>query len=357
VLGPLLGGVLLEYFWWGSVFLLAVPAMALLLALGPLLLPEFRDPAAGRLDVSSAALSLVAVLAVIYGIKRIAEHGPAELPALAIAAGIAAGAAFVRRQRALADPLIDLGLFRAPAFSASLAVNTLAFFAMLGVYLFITQYLQLVLGLSPLSAGLWTVPSSGGFIVGSMLTPVIARRVRPARVMVGGLALAAAGFLVLTAVDGASGLAAIVTGSALVLLGLAPVYILATDMIVASAPPERVGAAAAISETSAELGGALGIAVLGSVGTAVYRSMMADAVPAGIPPAAAQSARATLGGALAVAERLPGPLGAELLGKAREAFAQGLELTAAISVAVMMATAIVAAAVLRRVGVVAVNEA
>jgi DHA2 family multidrug resistance protein-like MFS transporter len=350
ILGPLLGGFLLQYFWWGSVFLLAVPAMALLLLLGPVLLPEFRDPGAGRFDLTSAALSLVAVLAVIYGIKRIAEHGLAGLPALSIAAGFTLGGMFVRRQRRLADPLIDLGLFQAPAFSASLGVNTLAFLVMYGGFFFVAQYLQLVLGMSPLRAGLWTVPSSAAFIVGSMLTPLLVSRARPALVMTGGLLVSAAGFLALTRVDGAFGLAAAVTGSVIMLLGLAPVYILATDMIVASAPPERAGAASAMSETSAELGGALGIATLGSVGTAVYRGVMAEAVPAGVPAEAVETARATLGGALAVAERLPGPLGVDLVARAREAFAQGLELTAAISAAVVVVTAIAAAVLLWRVG-------
>jgi MFS transporter, DHA2 family, multidrug resistance protein len=186
-IGPLLGGVLLEYFWWGSVFLLAVPVMVLLLVLGPVLLPEFRDPAAGRLDVVSAALSLAAVLAVIYGLKRIAEDGLGWLPIVSILAGLAVGAVFLRRQRTLADPLIDLRLFRVPAFSASLATNTLTLFVAYGVFLFIAQYLQLVLGLSPLEAGLWTAPSSGGFIAGSMLAPVSVRWVRPAFAMAAGL--------------------------------------------------------------------------------------------------------------------------------------------------------------------------
>jgi DHA2 family multidrug resistance protein-like MFS transporter len=321
----------------------------LLLVLGPVLLPEFRDPEAGRLDVISAALSLAGVLPVIYGLKRIAEDGPGWLPALSIAAGIAVGVVFLRRQRKLADPLIDLRLFRAPAFSASLAAYTLATFVAFGVFVFIAQYLQLVLGLSPLQAGLWTVPFAGAFIVGSMLTPVIARRIRPAFVMAAGLVIAAAGFGVLTRVEGASALAVLVTGFVVFSLGLAPVFTLATDLIVGTAPPERAGAASAISETGSEFGGALGIAILGSIGAAVYRSRMADSVPNGVPPEAMEAARDTLGGAAAAAERLPEPLGAELLGTAREAFAQALQLTAAISAALVMALAIVAAVLLRRV--------
>src|SRR6266446_6203011 len=227
-IGPLVGGVLLEHFWWGSVFLAGVPVMSLLLAVGPALLPEFRDPEAGRPDLASAALSLAAVLPVIYGIKRIAEGGAAWLPLLCILAGLAAGAVFVQRQHRLADPLIDLRLFRAPAFSVSLATYTLGTFVAFGSFLFIAQYLQRVLGLTPLQAGLWLLPFFAGWISGSAL-PVL------------------------------------VTGSLLVALGLAPVFTLATDVIVGAAPPERAGAASAISETGSELGGALGIALLGSL--------------------------------------------------------------------------------------------
>ena len=220
---------------------------------------------------------------------------------------------------------------------------------MFGVFLFTAQYLQLVLGLSPLHAGLWTVPSSAAFIVGALATPAVVGRVPSWIVMAGGLITCAVGLLVLTWVDGAYGLPPVVIGSIVVLLGLAPVYILATDLIVASAPPERAGAASALSETSAELGGALGIAILGSIGAAVYRGVMAGAVPAGIPAEKAETARATLGGALGVAEGFPGPLGAELMARAREAFAQGLESTAVIGAAVVIAAAIAAAATLRRV--------
>ncbi len=303
-IGPLVGGVLLEHFWWGSVFLAGVPVMSLLLAVGPALLPEFRDPEAGRPDLASAALSLAAVLPVIYGIKRIAEGGAAWLPLLCILAGLAAGAVFVQRQHRLADPLIDLRLFRAPAFSASLATYTLGTFVAFGSFLFIAQYLQRVLGLSPLQAGVWMLPFFVGWISGSMLVPLMARRIRTAFALSTGLALAAIGFGVLTRVDGSSALAVLVTGSLLVSLGLAPVFTLTTDVIVGAAPPERAGAASAISETGSELGGALGIALLGSLATAVY---------------------------------------------GREALTQGLQLTAAISAAVVLATAIVAAVVLREV--------
>jgi DHA2 family multidrug resistance protein-like MFS transporter len=342
-IGPLVGGLLLERFWWGSAFLVGVPVMVLLLVLGPVLLPEFREPRPGRLDLPSAGLSLVAVLAVIYGLKQAAQDGLGWLPALAIAAGLAVGVAFLHRQRTLRDPLIDLRLFRVPAFNAALATNTFALFAAFGAFLFTAQYLQLVLGLSPLQAGLWTLPESGGFIVGSILAPMLARQVRPAVVMSAGLVLAAGGFGLLTQVGAGSGLAVLVTGSVVLSLGIAPVVTLATDLIVGSVPAEQAGAAAAMSETATELGGALGIAVLGSIGAAVYRFGMANVVMNGVPPEAAAAARGTLGAASAAAGWLPDALGIELLGAARDAFVQGFSLAAAISAVVVLVVAVVAA--------------
>jgi len=347
-IGPLLGGILLEYFWWGSVFLIGVPVMVLLLVLGPVLLPEFRDPKAGRLDLASAVLSLTAVLTAIFGLKRLAEGGPAWLPALSISSSVAVGWVFVRRQQRLSDPLIDLRLFRVPAFSASLATYTLGTFVGFGSFIFTAQYLQLVLGLSPFEAGLWTLPSMAAFVVGSIVVPVVARRGRPANVMVAGLVLAAIGYGVLTRTAPDFGLAPIVIGSAIASLGLSPVFILATDVVVGSAPVEQAGAASAISETSSELGGALGIAILGSVGAAVYRVAMAGRAPTGLPPEVFEAARGTLGGAAGVAEQLPDYLAAMLLATARESFTEGLVLTAAISAALMLAAAIVGAIVLRR---------
>jgi DHA2 family multidrug resistance protein-like MFS transporter len=347
-IGPVIGGVLLEYFWWGSVFLINVPVMALLLALGPVLLPEFRDPGAGRLDLLSAAQSVAAVLAVIYGLKRIAEHGPGWVPALAILVGLAVGAAFLRRQRRLADPLIDLKLFRIPAFSAALAVNVLGFSTCFAAFLFIAQYLQSVLGLTPLQAGLWGLPSALAFVAGSMLTPMIVRRFRPATVIVSGMAVSAAGFVLLALVDdAASPLAMLVTGSVVFSIGLTPVVALTTDLVLGAAPPERAGTAASMSETSSEFGGALGIAVLGSIVTAVYRSEVAGILPSGLPTEAAEAARATLGGAVAVAGDLQGPAGAALLDAARAAFGQSFELVSGVSAVVAVAIAMLAAAMLR----------
>jgi MFS transporter, DHA2 family, multidrug resistance protein len=355
--GPVLGGILLEHFWWGSVFLLALPVMGLLLVLGPIVLPEYRDPKAGRLDLISAVLSLVAVLGVIFGLKQIAQDGIGLVPVASILVGLAVAVAFVRRQFSLADPMIDLRLFRIPAFSASLAVNFLTIFVAVGYFLFVAQYLQLVVGLSPLQAGLWSVPSALGFIVGSQVAPRIVRRVRAAYVMGAGLAIAAIGLGVLTQVGGTDGLAVVVIGSVVISLGLAPVLSLTTELIVGSAPPERAGAASGISETAVELGGALGISILGSIGIALYRGHIADVLPAGVPADAAVVARDTLGGAVAVAAQLPGELGSEVLAVARDAFVEGMQVAATISAALAFGVAILAVVLLRSVGSGADREA
>lgn len=359
-IGPLVGGALLTHYWWGSAFLIGVPVMILLLALGPFLLPEYRDPAAGRLDVISAAQSLGCVLLVIFGLKQIAQDGVGWMAAAAIVAGVAIGAAFVRRQRRLPDPLIDLRLFRAPTFSAALATYTIGTFIVFGVYVFIAQYLQLVLGFTPLQAGLWTVPFAIAFIVGSMLTPMIVRRFRPTSVVAAGLGVAAVGFGMLTFVhdDPHGGFRMLIAGFVVYSLGLAPVFTLATDIVVGCAPPERAGAASALSETGSELGGALGIALLGSIGTAVYRVFMTGfaearfedgvALKDTVPPDMLEAARSTLGGAIAVAAQLPTDVGDQLLRSARLAFTEAFTIVACIAAFTALAMAIAAAVILRR---------
>jgi DHA2 family multidrug resistance protein-like MFS transporter len=358
-IGPVLGGLLLEHFWWGSVFLLALPVMALLLVLGPRVLPEYRDPDAGRLDLASAAMSLVAVLAVVFGLKQTAQNGIGPLPVAAVVVGLVVGVLFVRRQLALDDPMIDLRLFRIRAFNASLATNLFGIFIVVGYFLFVAQYLQLVLGLSPQEAVLWSLPSALGFIVGSNLAPRILRRVRPAWVIGAGLGLGAIGLGVLTQVGGShdADLAILAGASLLVSLGLAPVFTATTNLVVGSAPPERAGAASGISETGAELGGALGIAILGSIGVAVYRGQLADTLPAGIPGQVAAAARDTLGGAVGVAAQLPASAGQALLAAAQEAFVRGMQLTVSISATVAVVVAVMATVLLWAVPVPAQGEA
>ncbi|BEK94652.1 MFS transporter [Nocardia seriolae] len=347
VVGPLLGGVLLEHFWWGSVFLLAVPVMVLLLILGPRVLPEFRDPEAGRLDLISAALSVVAMISLVLAMKQVAQDGVGPLPLAAIVVGLAAGALFVRRQLTRADPMLDLSLFRLGAFRTALGINVIAIFVAFGYFLFVAQYFQLVLDMTPMRAGVAMAPSSIGFIVGSQAAPRIVRVVRPAYLVGAGMILAAIGLVMLTrlSVDGGPALAVI--ASLLIALGLAPVFGITTELIVGSAPPEQAGAASGVSETGSELGGALDISILGSISLAIYRADLSDSLPRNLP--GADSVRETLGEAVQVAATLPGGMGDAVLTAARAAFIHGVHITAGIAAVGAVAVAVLAVAKLRHV--------
>ncbi|MFI6230573.1 MFS transporter [Micromonospora echinospora] len=347
--GPLVGGLMLEHFWWGSVFLMAVPVMALLLVAGPVLLPEYRAEHAGRLDLPSSALSLAAVLPAVYGIKEIARAGVSPVALLAIAAGLLAGGFFLRRQRRLTDPLIDLDLFREARFSVSLGTLAALSFMMFGINLFIVQALQLVHGLSPLQAGLWTLPGSVGGLVGTVVATSLLRVVRRAYVMAAALGLAAVGLALVTQV-GPTDFALLVTGLAIMSSGIAPALNLGTDLVVSSAPPERASAASAVSETGNEFGGALGLAVLGSVGTAVYSGQVRDQMPAGVPAGWSDRAAETLAEALTVAQRLPAAEGARLAEVARDAFSNGLAVISGLGAVLIAASAAVVAVKLRDLG-------
>ena len=343
--GPLIGGAMLQVFWWGAVFLLAVPVMVILLATGPILLPEYRNAAAGRPDFLSVGLSLAAILPVVYGLTEIAEGGFRPVPVAAVVAGLLVGWGFARRQRTLADPLIDLRLFGQPGFSAALGINTLVYFVILGMLLLISQYLQLVLGQSSLRAGLWMLPTMGGLIGGSMVTPLFARRLHPAVTMAAGVAVAAAGPPAHP--TSSRGLAAVVTGSAVFGLGIAPVTNLVTGMVLGSAPPHWAGTASGLSETSTELA-APSASPSGQLGTAVYDYRVTGDIPRGIPGPAARAIGATLGDATTTA-------GAARAGRdrvleaARAAFTSGVDVVAGSSAVIVAVLALVAVARLRRV--------
>ncbi|MFG1942257.1 MFS transporter [Nonomuraea sp. NPDC048826] len=336
-IGPLVGGALLEHFWWGSVFLLGVPVMLVLMATAPVLLPEYRDPRPGRLDLVSVVLSLGAILPIVYGLKEAAKHGPEPVPLLSLAAGLAVGVVFVRRQRRLDDPLMDLRLFQDRAFGAALGMMLSGTLLMGSLMLFITQFFQLVAGLGPLTAGLWMLPGVAASVLSTLAAPAMAQRIRPAYVIGGGLVVSIAGLVLLTQVGAGSGPLMVAIGFAVINLGSGPMVVLGTDLIVGLAPKEKAGAASALNETSGEFGFALGLATLGTLGTAVYRAGAAD-----LPVA---EARDTLAGAVQAAGA--GELAAGFLAQARLAFIGGLHVTAAIA-AVMLAVVTVVTVVLLR---------
>ena len=346
-IGPLVGGLLLQWWWWGAAFLAAVPVMVLLLLLGPKLLPEYRDPDAGALDPLSMVQSLFAVLAVVYGLKRIAEYGTDARGIAVLLVGLALGVLFVRRQKHLAYPFLDVTLFRRPAFSAAIVAYALAGLSMMGVYIFMTQYLQLVLGLTPLQAGIATVPWSLCFTVGSLLAPRLARHWGARRVMVRGLLLAAVGFGITALVVPPYGLWILIAGMLAMSLGMAPVFTVGNELIITTAPAERAGAASALAETSAELSGALGIAVLGSLGMLAYRLWLDPALPATLTGTDTTRALSTLGGAVTVGGELGGAAGMAVVDTARTAFTGAMRAIAVFGMAMMLLAAWMAARLMR----------
>ncbi len=335
--GPLIGGVLLDHFWWGSVFLIGVPPLVVLLIAAPLLLPEFRNPQAGRIDLPSIVLSTGAIVAVVYAIKETAKGG-LHLSTLVIAlVGVALGWVFGHRQLRLSEPLVDLRLFRRAAFSASLGAQTFGLYVLAALQFLTVQYFQLVLSMSPLEAGLWMLPMMVTGIVGTLAAPWVVRHLRAGTAMTVGLVVAVPGLALMAT----AGRLPVVIGLAVVSLGIQVVLALTYDVVVSSAPPERAGVASGMGETGTELGMALGIAIGGSLVTAAYRA--AVTVPAG----AAASARDTLGGAIAAAESLPGPVAQQLLASARDAYTDGVQLAVLMSAAIIAVLAVATAKLVR----------
>ena len=343
--GPLLGGALLEFFDWNSVFLLNLPVMVALLVLGPRLLPEQRNPDAGRIDLVSTAMSVVAILSVVYGIKEFAREDASTVAIAAVAFGAAIGIAFAHRQNMLEHPLLDMKLFRGRAFSTALASNMLGALAMYGIFLFTSQYMQLGLGLSALEAGLWGLPGIVAMMIASTLLPQIAATARPAYVVAAGMAVTAVGFAMLTQLSADSGVGLLVLAAIVMHVGIAPAATLGTTLILGSAPAEQAGSASSVAEMGNELGGAFGIAVLGSIGTAVYRADVDAAVPADVAPATADAARDTLGGAAEVANQLP----AGVFEAANAAWVEAINVIAGLTAGAMVTMAIVTAIVLRHI--------
>ncbi|WP_342776193.1 MFS transporter [Nonomuraea terrae] len=348
-LGPVIGGALLETFSWRAAFLVGVPVMVIVAIGAPLLLPDHRNPAAGRPDLFSVALSLATLLPIVYGVKELAKDGGLAAAVVSIGLGLAFGAWFVVRQLRLPEPLLDVRLFANRTVSGALGVFLLSATALGGIYLLFTQYLQLVEGLSPLRAGLWVLPGAALLVVVSTLSPVLVRRVRPGHLIAAGLVVQVIGYLMLTQVGAVGGLPLLVAGFMVLYPAVAPSMALTTNMVVGSVPPQKAGAASGLATTCSDLGISLGIALIGSLGVAVYRAQTDGTLPANLPPEAASAGRDSLGGAVSAAQGLPADLGAALLVPAREAFTSGLNVAAVISAAIAAVAAILAAVRLRHV--------
>ena len=350
-LGPIFGGWLVEQFWWGAVLLVAVPIMLPLLVLGPAFIPESRDPSPGIVDVPSILLSLFTMAPMVYGIKEFATEGPVPAALGTIAFGVLMGAVFVHRQQRLPSPLLDLSLFRNRVFSMAITANILALFSFNGFILFLAQHLQLIEGMSPSAAGMAMIPALVATIVAGLAAVPAVRKIRPGFVVAAGLAMSASGYSLVTFGSHAGGPTLLLAALLVLALGVGTAETISNDLILGGAPPEKSGAAAAISETGYEVGALLGTAILGSILTASYQHNLR--LPAGIAEAApalgSVHADETLAGAMELAARLPQPLAEAVRQAAAAAFDSGVHITAAIGLVLMAAAAVLAAVVLRSV--------
>lgn len=345
-LGPIVGGCLLEHFWWGSVFLLAIPLLLPLLVAGLKLLPESKDPNPGPIDPLSIVLVLAGMTSLVWSIKSVAVHGFTTTVTATVLLAIVAGTWFVRRQLNRATPMLDVRLFANPVFSGSVAANLLSVFSLVGFLFFVSQHLQLVSGKTPVEAGLVLLPGLAVTVIAGLLVVKVVRRVRPGTVVVAGLLLNAVGYsLVMVSGETGSDLGLLIA-FALLGAGVGAAETISNDLILSSVPAEKAGAASAISETAYEVGSVLGTAVLGGLLTAIYRGGVA--LPTSLTAEQAATAGETLGGATDVARSLPAEAAAELLESARAAFDSGVVVTSAIGVALMIGAAVLAGVTLRR---------
>ncbi|MER6954561.1 MFS transporter [Streptomyces sp. NPDC000618] len=338
--GPIVGGFLLEHFWWGSVFLINLPVMVVLVVVGLKTLPESKNPDPGPWDLVSVVFSLVGMIAVVYAVKEAASHGLTWEPLTAGLLGAAALHGFVRRQLTLPKPLLDMRLFRKPGFSGAVLADMLTVLGMSGLVFFLSQYLQLVQGRRPLEAGLAELPAAVGAVAAGLIAGRTARRYSVRAVVSGGLAAIGLALAVLTTIDATTGYP--ILGAALLAVGIGAgfSFTVTSDVILSSVPKEQAGAASAVSETAYELGAALGIAVLGSIVTGVYRDFPS---PTGTPEGAHES----LGGAVEAAGHMSTPAAETMLTSAREAFVNGLSVASGAGAAVLLATALAAWFLLR----------
>ena len=344
-LGPVVGGFLLEHFAWGSVFLLAVPVMLPLLVLGPVLIPESKDPAPGPVDPLSVLLALATMTPLVFAIKTLAATGLDPLVAACLLVSVASGVAFVRRQLSRPSPMLDVTLFTRPVFTGAVLANLLSVFSLVGFLYFVSQHLQLVSGRSPMEAGLVLVPGLVVTIIAGLLAVRLVRRIAPATVITVALGLNSVAFA-LVALAGSSG-SDLLLLSAFVLLGagVGAAETLSNDLILSAVPAPKAGAASAISETAYETGAVLGTAVLGSLLNLAYRTHLQ--LPTGLTDAQNATASETLGGATAVAGELPEAVAAPLLDSARQAFDSGVLLTSGIGAVLMVIAAVIAHRTLR----------
>ncbi len=334
-LGPIVGGWLLEHFWWGSVFLINVPIIAVLVPLALLLVPESRDPSPGPVDPVSIALSMLAMFPIVYAVKHGAKAGLDDVTLACVGLGVAAAVMFVRRQQRSAAPMLDVALFRNPVFSGAIVANLLSLMGLTGFLFFGAQLLQLVLGLSPMDSAMVLLPGLVVTVVSGFWAVRLVRRF-PVRVLVSLSFVASSVGYAIAAFTGQPTVLSVMVAFTIMGLGIGVAETLTNDLILASVPPHKAGSASAISETAYEVGAVLGTAVLGSVLTATYRSTLS------VPPLLGRDddhAFETLGSTMAHAATFPNGLGEQLAESARVAFDLGVQRSSGVAIGIALLAA------------------
>ncbi|MFF0373657.1 MFS transporter [Actinoplanes missouriensis] len=337
--GPLVGGALLENFWWGSAFLINVPVMILVVVCGILLLPESRNPAGQRIDMASAVLSVATIIPIVYAIKHAASDGIGLSVAVTAVIGLVAGVMFLRRQRRLEHPLVDISLFRVPAFAGAVAAETIAVFAFIGLLFFFSQYLQLVRGLSPLQAGLVELPATIASMLVIAIAAAVLTRLGRGRAIAVSMIVSASGLALLAVAEHTPGYWLLCAALSICGLGAGLSMTLSTDAVVGAVPKERAGAASSVSETAYELGVALGIAVLGSLHNVLYRTHLD--LPAGLPDQVRSAFHDSLATGAAIAAQTGDQLAA-IMEAAKDAFTESMQVTSLVAAALLLVASAVA---------------
>ncbi len=344
-LGPVVGGWLLEHYWWGSVFLINLPVVALALVSGRLLLPESSDPTHAGLDVTGAALSIVGVGALLWAIIEAPVKGwtdPLTMGAFLLAALLLGG--FVAWERHVEHPMLDVAFFADPRFSAASASIALVFFALFGSFFLFTQLLQFVLGYSALEAGLRLLPISLVMGVVSPLSARLVERVGTKLVVTAGLVVAAVGLVMASTLTAGSGYGTLLAAMLVLALGISLTMAPATESVMGSLPPAKAGVGSAVNDTTRELGGALGVAVLGSLLASGYASSLTASLrDVAVPAEVLGIARESLGAALQVAGGMGGPAGEAVALAARTAFVDAMATGTLVAAGVALVGAVITA--------------
>ena len=334
--GPMIGGVLLEHFWWGSVFLVNVPIVVTALVLGYIFIPDSRDPSAPQLDALGSLLSIVGLATLLWAIIEAPSHGwtsPEVLVAFAVGAAIAV--CFVLWELHSSHPMLDVRVFENPRFSAASGAITLTFMALFGMIFLLTQYMQLVLGYSTLKTGVVLLPHAIVLMALAPLSPRWVHRWGSKRVVAVGMGIVTFGLLLMTSFAVDSSEWSVILIMVVMAIGFAQILAPATESILGSLPREKAGVGSAMNDTTRQIGGAIGVAVLGSIVASTYRSQMTSKLDGKVRAGVVHSASDSVGAAIGAARDVAAPIGREVIAAAQSSFVSGMHVAVVVGAVIV----------------------